>query len=349
MSSIGLRVRDGFYWVEQSFVTRAGKSRRVQQSTHVREGSPEQEQEAQRQAQRIMAKYAHETEKSVETATVADAFQANVDAKTLKECAPASFEIVAEKRVPVEKFFGALTLLAAITDDRLKAYALDAKRAGKARATIKRELKELAYGMRKLGYKPILPELGKSAVGERTLDIAETRALFANVPANRIDHVKMYRLAGLRFAELYNIAPKDVNLARNTLRIREGESESVESSRTIPMHPEVAQILARRIAGWKRGTRLFEPWLTGNALRDLKLYCSKADIDPCCFNDLRRSFATELAMAGESNMKVAALLGHTSTRMVDAVYARIGGRSAELTSSIAKLASYEVSGKAGNV
>jgi hypothetical protein len=52
-------------------------------------------------------------------------------------------------------------------------------------------------------------------------------------------------------------------------------------------------------------------------------------------NDLRRTFASWLIQAGVSNRIVAALLGHTTTRMVDLIYGQLS--DAALAQAIAKL------------
>jgi integrase len=85
----------------------------------------------------------------------------------------------------------------------------------------------------------------------------------------------------------------------------------------IPLNSDALKILTRRRAL----APVFPRW--GNLLRDVKLACRKAGIDNVTPNDLRRTFASWLAQSGVSSLVCARLLGHASTRMVEAVYAKI--------------------------
>jgi hypothetical protein len=67
---------------------------------------------------------------------------------------------------------------------------------------------------------------------------------------------------------------------------------------------------------------MFDNW--HNALRDLAIACVKANAPRTTLKDLRRSFATELAIAGVSPLFLKDLMGHSTTRMLDLVYARVG-------------------------
>jgi integrase len=115
--------------------------------------------------------------------------------------------------------------------------------------------------------------------------------------------------------ELYRITPPDIDWKRNEVRIRGTKTEARD--RVMPMPPEVASILRARNRQWP----MFENW--HNALRDLAKACQKAGVPRCNFKDLRRSFATDLAKAGVSPLFLKDLMGHTTTRMLEKVYARV--------------------------
>ena len=66
--------------------------------------------------------------------------------------------------------------------------------------------------------------------------------------------------------------------------------------------------------------RLFLPW--GNSRRDIRRACELAQIPPCSWNDLRRTFASMLVQAGADNAHTARALGHSTSAMVDRVYGR---------------------------
>ncbi len=61
----------------------------------------------------------------------------------------------------------------------------------------------------------------------------------------------------------------------------------------------------------------------GKVNRDLKAACKRAGIDAVSPNDLRRTFASWLLQAGVTSSVVAALLGHTTTTLVDLTYGRL--------------------------
>ena len=58
-------------------------------------------------------------------------------------------------------------------------------------------------------------------------------------------------------------------------------------------------------------------------VRRLACVCTRAKIDRISCNDLRRTYASWLKQRGVDSLVVARLLGHTSTRMVDAVYGQL--------------------------
>ena len=58
--------------------------------------------------------------------------------------------------------------------------------------------------------------------------------------------------------------------------------------------------------------------------RDLPDACARAGVPRVTLNDLRRTFASWSVQAGVPAKVIANLMGHTSTRMVDLVYGRVG-------------------------
>jgi len=71
-----------------------------------------------------------------------------------------------------------------------------------------------------------------------------------------------------------------------------------------------------------------ERWI--NVRRDLEAACHRAGIRKVTPNDLRRTFASWLLQAGESNFVVARMMGHSSTKMVDTIYGQLGDASFEV-------------------
>lgn len=199
-------------------------------------------------------------------------------------------------------------LTAAYTDRRLGE--------GAGRHTIHKELGTLRRACRVAGVEwqaAWMPELGRFYTPrERWLSIGEYRLLLAALPDHRRDYVIMWCQTGLRESELYKLRASDVDHGAKRLRVRGTKTE--KSDRVVPLSPDALEVLRRR-------TR-FEPW--GNVGRDLLVACERAEIDRVSPNDLRRTFASWLANKGASPLVVAKLLGHTSTRMVERIYARLG-------------------------
>lgn len=73
-------------------------------------------------------------------------------------------------------------------------------------------------------------------------------------------------------------------------------------------------------AGGQDGA-LFRPW--GNVRHDLQAACARAGIEPCSPNDLRRTCAKWLRVAGVPIELLAPVMGHADTKMVELVYGRL--------------------------
>ncbi len=73
-------------------------------------------------------------------------------------------------------------------------------------------------------------------------------------------------------------------------------------------------------AGWTGP--VVPPW--GSMRRDLPLACARAGVPRVTANDLRRTYASWLVDAGVPTHTVATLLGHSSSRMVERIYGRLG-------------------------
>ena len=60
-----------------------------------------------------------------------------------------------------------------------------------------------------------------------------------------------------------------------------------------------------------------------NFRRDLDEACTRAGVEHCSPNDLRRTAATWLRIAGAPLELIAPMMGHADTRMLERVYARL--------------------------
>lgn len=348
---MALKERDGHWHIDARYYDTAGKKQRLQRSTGL-VCSPETRVDAEIIMQRELTKVAGKSpvEKAAGKLTVADAFEANRLAKIREGRAADTMRLLEESRVRLYTFFPGDTRLDSIDAARLKTYVNaklqpvhGPKIPGRyASSTVRRDLVELNYGIQELGLNvPKRPKLPKTAAKERAPQPDEMRKLLAVIPADRLDYIIVYRALGVRKAELYRILGIHVYEERNAVYV--DGTKSATSKRVMPMSVQVREILLRRKAKYGNGP-LFERWTPSASAAALKRWCKKAGIAHCSYNDLRRGFATELALENESNKRVAALMGHADTRMVDATYARLHGRTEFLDTAVAKLATYEIGG-----
>lgn len=155
------------------------------------------------------------------------------------------------------------------------------------------------------------------------LEAWNARAVRAQTSSKR-DHAVMYVHLGLTFSELYRIRRLDIDWEGNQVYVRGTKTDA--RPRALPMTPDVRRILERR----HTMEPMFEFWSEPNMYRDLRKACRMAGITPekdgfstVSANDLRRTFATWLARKGVPILHLVKLMGHSSTRMLERVYARV--------------------------
>ncbi|HEU4616161.1 MAG TPA: tyrosine-type recombinase/integrase [Kofleriaceae bacterium] len=141
-----------------------------------------------------------------------------------------------------------------------------------------------------------------------------TLAKIERMRINRTLYCMLIAFASPRRGELEKLQWEDVDLVRCTIRIPKGKTKG----RVVPLHP----LLRPWLAALDRGTGpMIEPW--PNDKRELARACERAGVPRVTPNDLRRSFATWLKQSDVDSAVVAAMMGHTSTAMVDRVYGRL--------------------------
>jgi integrase len=121
-------------------------------------------------------------------------------------------------------------------------------------------------------------------------------------------------LASPRRGELEKLQWEHVDLVRGTIKVPKGKTKS----RVVPIHP----YLRPWLEALHQGTGpVIEPW--GNDKRELARACARAGVPRVTPNDLRRTFATWLKQSDVDSAVVAAMMGHSSTAMVDRVYGKL--------------------------
>lgn len=215
-------------------------------------------------------------------------------------------------------FFGASFNIRSLTRGDLEEYA-DRRIASVSRHTAAKELWVLRRAMRVSGAgwsDALMPDLGRIYTPrDRWLTWGEYNALRAQLSAERRDYLDAFVYTGCRRSELYALIASDIDDGRILIR----GTKTDEAHRWVPIAKPIAAMLARRA---KKSGPLFAWW--DKDTRDINAACKRAKIANVSPNDLRRTFASWLANAGVSPLVTARLMGHTSTRMVERVYARLG-------------------------
>lgn len=153
---------------------------------------------------------------------------------------------------------------------------------------------------------------------KRWLSDDDVAALCEQLTPERAEWITLAVLTGARHAELESLQWDDYDAANRTLVIAGTKTKTAH--RTIPVTPSLAAFLDS-LGGSSASGPIVAPW--GNVRRDLAIACNAAGIDPVTPNDLRRTFASRLKQRGVDSFLVASMLGHTSSRMVEAVYGRV--------------------------
>jgi integrase len=185
--------------------------------------------------------------------------------------------------------------------------------------------------------KRLIPPEG-DATREHVLTAEDEKKYFgvAESLPDLFDLARLMLNQGMRPDEVLSISAPEVDLERATLKIPRGKSKAAR--RTLDLTPESRQILARRIAASRARLEKLErerisaapaapavPWLfpadrkSGERIGRLNnahnAVCVKAKVAFVLY-DLRHTFATRMAQAGIDLATLAAILGHSSIRIV---------------------------------
>jgi site-specific recombinase XerD len=147
-------------------------------------------------------------------------------------------------------------------------------------------------------------------------DEAELDRLFASATPEEVAVFKTFYFTGLREQEIAHLHWSDLNLNRGTISVRakpeEGFIPKNWEERELPLHPELAKILADHP---KRHNKLIFPSIKGQAnghlLRLLKRAAQRAQLPGHWYlHKFRKTFATRALERGADIRTVQALLGH---------------------------------------
>jgi integrase len=156
-----------------------------------------------------------------------------------------------------------------------------------------------------------------NAIRQRVLSTDEEKLYFSHAKGNLWKVARLIINQGLRPEEVIRIRKEDVDLERGLLRVRFGKTKAAK--RTLKLMPESRGILAAQL-------NTPGPWIFPSAkLKGQHITKLNGTHDRVCeriklffvLYDLRHTFATRLAAAGANAFAIAAILGHSGTRVID--------------------------------
>ena len=154
------------------------------------------------------------------------------------------------------------------------------------------------------------------AIRQRILTTAEEKLYFSNTTGNLFKVARLILLQGLRPEEALRIEKADVDLERGLLHVRRGKTRAAK--RTLKLTQEAASILAGQMQTHSKWAFPSDK-IPGRHITKLNCphdrVCAKIKL-PFVLYDLRHTFATRLAEAGVDSFAIAAILGHSSNRVL---------------------------------
>jgi integrase len=162
----------------------------------------------------------------------------------------------------------------------------------------------------------------EDAVRIHVISPEEERTYFARAASNQnlYDLARLMRNQGMRPDEVTSLRKQDVDLERGQLHIRRGKSKAAR--RTLDLTSESRSILARRLQNksvWVFPSNRKSGDHVGRLNGAHDTVCAETKKQrPLHFvlYDWRHTFATEMAQAGVDLASLAAILGHSSLRIV---------------------------------
>ena len=250
----------------------------------------------------------------------------------LNDVAPATLQCYCTKAGHVLRVLGREDVTR-LTIDMTQAYIETRKGEGAHSSTIYKELVVFRLALRQAHERHLLlndpralfPKFSAGyAPRDRFLTEAECAALLMELGPLRIPWVLVAVCTSGRLSEVERLRwEANVDLVGGWLLLP--GTKTTLSTRKVKMPKTLLDFLREN----KRDSGpVVERWI--NVRRDLEAACNRAGIRKVTPNDLRRTFASWLLQAGESNFVVARMMGHSSTKMVDTIYGQLGDPSFEV-------------------
>lgn len=188
--------------------------------------------------------------------------------------------------------------------------------------TVRRALK-YAVRTKMLHALPTWPEFSANYTPRKTwLTPEEFEKVCAELEPKRRLWASLAALGGMRAGEVERIEWE--HLVERLMSVPGTKTEA--SARPVPIAPALRHRLDA-IPREARVGRVVERWT--NVRRDLHAACDRAGVKRVSPNDLRRTFASWLVQQGVPLLTIAAMMGHTSTRMLEKVYGKLSQANLE--------------------
>lgn len=272
------------------------------------------------------------------------------DRKNVRDRAAGTIKMYTQKAAHVLRILGRETPLAEIGAPEIDSFIEKRLEEGAHRSTIGKELTTIRGALRiakrrgaypadiaevmpvqwSNDYTPRETFLTPEQVGRLFDELAVDRSTRARIDGvqqrtrlDRVGHIALILATGVRWSESLKVERRDVDLVTWDVRVR--GTKTVESNATISISPTGRPLLRTALdlaPGGKVGP-LFRSWK--NYRRDLAQACDRAGVPRVTPNDLRRTCATWLVTRGASLFATSKVLRHRDTRMVERVYAKLGG------------------------
>jgi len=350
----------GRWYIDDYYLNAKGERKRLQRSTNVPISEPKEF--AEQVAQKIYAKVTAELPQDAATTlhapkggalTLEAAMAKHQLTLEIEQKPQETIDTVARSAKAIYRIIPPRTLINTIDEDTFLDYvakrrAMRWSRSGKPSTsgvpiknnTILRELAVLSNALKAGKIKPPKwPDIKPDPARERTITPEQSIAIWYALPQQWKDYFVMYRHTGVRRAEIAKIFPEDVKLEAQFAVVNGTKTDA--ANRDMPFTADVAAIIAKRMESAPADAPLMP--MTKKGMRAMYYALQKAlkaanvPLERISYNDLRRSFCTDMLLKDVSNSKVAALMGHKTTAMVDAVYGRLHKQGNKLITSVETL------------
>jgi integrase len=155
----------------------------------------------------------------------------------------------------------------------------------------------------------------------RFLTEDEAERLLGELRDDRAAVVAFMIATGAEWSAVQRARRGDVASDRGSVLLR--GTKNLHRQRKVPIESDAQRRLLAFALAHANGHEelLFDDWT--NVRRDIHAACRRAGIAPCSPHDLRRTFASWMVRLGVPPYLIGKMLGHTSSKMAETIYAQL--------------------------